>query len=254
MGARDTEAKRLRPTVPMKVPGAKAGGPPEQELTVVEPPLRATPKLPLPSSKGASKAAPPAPPGPSPDRPRPAAAKAKAAGMRPPPLPIGERPGRGDHGATQAIRGPAARALARAAAAPQMPRPFCGLREVDERLALFACAARKDGAQALLDGLAEGPRLRAKAHLARLLESPSAERQGLLARAFGVRPDAAGPLREVWRLAGPALRAEIYALLPPWLRTAFPDYAPPASPDEGAQPPAPGLAAFAERLVREATR
>ena len=272
MGAHDREAKVLRPTVPMKVPGARAGGPAEQELTVVDGRQRVTPKLPLPSPKAKP-----------PEEPKPLAQPPVPSATTPPPLPPRRQSARADDCATQAIRGPAASRKAPDAAASsakskskskskpkskpkspgksqRMPKPFVGAAEVDERLALFVCAARRDHAVSLLEGLAEGPRRRATAHLERLLKAPSAERQGQLARAFGMRADAAGPLREIWSLAGPALRAEIFALLPPWLRSAFPDYTPPAAPTEGAgpevtvEPAPPGLGAFAERLVREATR
>jgi hypothetical protein len=133
----------------------------------------------------------------------------------------------------------------------QPPRPYIGSGEADQRLALFACAANRDRAERLLQGLAATPRARASEHLRALLAAPSSERQGQLLRAFGPRTDAGEALRALWVEAGPDLRREVFALLPPYLKTVFPGYA----PDEGGSGAvAPGLVALAARLVREATR
>ena len=52
--------------------------------------------------------------------------------------------------------------------------------------------------------------------------------------------------------AGPALRMEMFRLLPPYLRTLFPDLD--AATVVHLAPVAPGMAALAQRLVREAIR
>ncbi|MBX5481618.1 MAG: hypothetical protein IRZ16_07230 [Myxococcaceae bacterium] len=123
---------------------------------------------------------------------------------------------------------------------------------MEERVALFAHSLLKDKAGPLLEGFSEAFRERALAYLAELATLPSSERQGRLAFEFGIRPDASRRLREVWAEAGPGLRREMFQLLPPFHRTNFPDYVlEPVPPDE---PVAPGLKAFAARLILEATR
>lgn len=133
---------------------------------------------------------------------------------------------------------------------PASVRLYARSKEEDERLALFAAAADRERAEVLLEGLVESSRDRAVRHLRTVCASPSSERQGLLARAFGVRPDAAEAVRALWEEAGPPLRRELYLRLPPWLRSLFPSYDPGPAPEDAA----PGLGAFAERLLREATR
>lgn len=128
----------------------------------------------------------------------------------------------------------------------ETPRPGA-----EERVALIAHALKKAEAQALLEGFAEPERERALAFLRQLQSQGSAERQGRMSFEFGIRVDASQRLRDVWNQAGPALRRALFAQLPPYHRTVFPDYVPPADQDAAADP---GLEAFAERLIREATR
>lgn len=122
--------------------------------------------------------------------------------------------------------------------------------EEDERLALFAAAADREGAEALLEGLVSGSRERALAHLRSVRAAPSSERQGHLSRAFGVRADAAERVRALWDEAGPELRRELHVRMPHWLRSLFPNFVAGLTPPEVS----PALGAFAERLLREATR
>lgn len=123
---------------------------------------------------------------------------------------------------------------------------------LEERVTLFAHSLSKEKVGALLDGFSSASRDRAQAYLTSLAALPSSERQGRLGAEFGIRHDSSRRLREVWAEAGPALRRELFKLLPPFHRTIFPDYA----FDEAAAPAdlAPALKALAERLIREATR
>lgn len=134
---------------------------------------------------------------------------------------------------------------------PAPPRAPRGL-GFEERVTLFAYALQRDRAKALLDGLGARAQERARTFLLKLESEPSAERQGRMAFEFGIRRDAAQRLRDVWNQAGPALRRETFAQLPPYHRSVFPEYAPPPTADAVSE--APGLKAFAERLIREATR
>lgn len=130
------------------------------------------------------------------------------------------------------------------------PGPRKGL-TAPERIALFAHALVKDRARGMLESLSGEGRERALHYLDVLAQLPSSERQGRLSTEFGIRPEANTRLRELWAAAGPALKVELFKLLPPYHRSLFPDFV----PDEAlVADAAPALKAFAERLVREATR
>ena len=121
-----------------------------------------------------------------------------------------------------------------------------------ERLALFACALARESALDVLEGLCEPDRARAREYARRVAAMDSPTRQAKIAIEFGVRRDAAPRLRALMADAAPVLRVEILRLLPPYHRSLFPDLA--ESLSTPAQPAAPGMLAFAQRLVREATR
>lgn len=133
---------------------------------------------------------------------------------------------------------------------PEVPSRPGNLR-FEERLALFVHSLDRANAAALLQMLHDRHAGRALAYLQRLESMPSAERQGNLAAQFGVRTDAPERLRELWAEAPVLLRADLYRALPPFLRTLFPGFKA-GAPSEG--PEAALRRAFAERLVREATR
>ncbi len=125
--------------------------------------------------------------------------------------------------------------------------------EWEERVAMFAHALHHEGAAELLSGLSRDSAERACVYLEALVKLPSPERQGRLAAEFGISQQASHGLRALWAEAGPALRREIFRQLPPYHRSAFPDYRPEG---QGAEGPAdaPALRDFAARLIREATR
>jgi hypothetical protein len=129
------------------------------------------------------------------------------------------------------------------------PQGGCGR---SERLALFACALCRDTALDMLEGLCEPYRTRARRYAQQVTAWDSPSRQAKVAVEFGLREDAGRRLRAVMQEAAPALRLEMYRLLPPYLKTLFPELvAPSAAPSTVV---APGMAALAQRLVREATR
>ncbi|MFL5321090.1 MAG: hypothetical protein ACJ790_15630, partial [Myxococcaceae bacterium] len=90
------------------------------------------------------------------------------------------------------------------------------------QLAAFTVAMNKQPAP-LLDSLAEELAPAAKAVADRLAKGTSADRQGALARHFGLRVDAHNRLRDVVTEAGPHLRAEICRLAPHWMRSWISD-------------------------------
>jgi len=129
------------------------------------------------------------------------------------------------------------------------PHGRCGR---TDRLALFACALSRESALELLEGLCEPQRTQARRYAQQVAAWDSPTRQAKVAFEFGLREDAAKRLREEMAEAGPSLRFEMFRLLPPYLRTLFPDLA--AAAAAPVPPVPPGLAALAQRLVREATR
>ena len=78
----------------------------------------------------------------------------------------------------------------------------------------------------------------------------SARRQARVAVEFGVRPDAAARLRTLMRQAPEPLRREMFRGLPSYHRSLFPEER--LEPVDAPVPDA--VSAWAERLVREATR
>lgn len=130
---------------------------------------------------------------------------------------------------------------------PPAPRP---LLLPLARFALVALVFGRERAAELLEGLGEREAARAKEHLSHLAGLSSAERQARVAVEFGMRSDPAPQLRALMAEAPEALKREIFRRLPPYHRSLF--------PQRGVEPPeasaTPGLCAFAERLIREATR
>lgn len=124
------------------------------------------------------------------------------------------------------------------------------MQEQWERMALVALVLGRERAEALLDGLGEAGARWAKAHLAGFAELSSARRQARVAVEFGVRPDAAARLKALMEEAPEVLRREIFRRLPPYHRGLFPERQ--LEPPDAALTPA--ACAWAERLIREATR
>lgn len=117
-----------------------------------------------------------------------------------------------------------------------------------ERIALFACAMGRETALEVLDGLAQEGRLRARAQASETMAWDSATRQAQLSVVFGLCSDAESRLRELMEGAAPALRRELYRLLPPYHRSLF------SAPSPSSEPPPQLVTLVAERLVREAIR
>ncbi|WP_232293768.1 hypothetical protein [Stigmatella aurantiaca] len=133
---------------------------------------------------------------------------------------------------------------------PAAPAPLRPVMLPLFRFALVALVLGKERAPALLDGLGVREAVRAKEHLDFLVGLSSAERQARVALEFGGRRDSAEQLRALMQEAPEALRRELFQRLPPYHQSLFPERA--VSPV--AAPVVPGLGAFAERLIREATR
>ncbi|MBI3183615.1 MAG: hypothetical protein HYZ28_15870 [Myxococcales bacterium] len=117
-----------------------------------------------------------------------------------------------------------------------------------EQVALFCAALDREGALELLDGLAEPLRSRARTQAREAMSWDSATRQARLQLAYGERPEAVRQLREAMSMAGPALRQEVFRLLPVHLKSLFPEQA----SNPAGDPACPVLAALARRIVREA--
>lgn len=130
-----------------------------------------------------------------------------------------------------------------------VPQGGCGR---TERLALFACALSRDSALDMLEGLCEPQRTRARRYAQQVVAWDSPSRQAKVAVEFGLREDAGSRLRAVVEEAGPELRLEMFRLLPPYLKTLFPELVTAAVAPAASVPP--GMAALAQRLVREAIR
>ncbi len=125
-------------------------------------------------------------------------------------------------------------------------------RQFEADLALFCLAVGGAPGAALLDGLARHERLRAREVARRLQGLDSSSRQARVARTFGVRDGAPDRLRALFVAAGPALQRQMFRLLPPYLKTTFPNLAGVTTQELEAGCPVRGP--LAERLVREATR
>lgn len=145
-------------------------------------------------------------------------------------------------------------------AAPTPPRQVRAVKAVSvktpptllplARFALVALVFGKERAAELLEGLGEREAERAKEHLAHFAALTSAQRQARVTLEFGVRSDPAEQLRELMAEAPGALRREIFRRLPPYQRSLFPHCR--VEPPDASVTSAMG--AFAERLIREATR
>jgi hypothetical protein len=120
-----------------------------------------------------------------------------------------------------------------------------------ERLALFTHGLAREGASALLSGLERQTADAAAAELEVLGKLDSAERHARIADVFGILQDAGDKLRKTWADSGPTLRREIFRQLPPYHRSELRQ--PPPAPESVRVEAAPGLRAFAARLIREAT-
>ena len=142
-----------------------------------------------------------------------------------------------------------------AAASPTAPRRLDPERDAGrwldlERLALVALVFGRERAPALLEGLLAPEAKRARGLLAGFAALSSARRQARVAVEFGTRPEATARLRALMEEAPEVLREELFRGMPPYHRSLFPgrQVAPPrASVTEA-------VAAWAERLLREATR
>jgi hypothetical protein len=119
------------------------------------------------------------------------------------------------------------------------------------RLSLFAASLSKENALELLSQLAPPWHDIAQSRAKEVLALDSASRQSMLAREFGEREEAGSALEEWIEQAGPTLRRAIFDKLPLYHRTRFPELQ-----DASREAPAPteAVAAFAERLVKEALR
>ncbi len=118
-----------------------------------------------------------------------------------------------------------------------------------ERLALFVSGVDRVNSAELLSGLSGGSLKRATACAVDARSWDSATRQGRMAVAFGVQPDAANRLKDLLFAASPTMRLAIYRRLAPWQRSLFPSLE-----LRSELTVAPAMEELAQRLIREATR
>lgn len=132
--------------------------------------------------------------------------------------------------------------------APQVA-PRAGPKDIDpvERIALFVCALKREGALELLEGFADEQKRRARSFARTVSTWDSSTRQGRLTREFGPRDDAVARVHELVLQAPPGLRRAIVEQLPLELRTSFPHL-------QKNGEASPVMRALAARLVREAMR
>jgi hypothetical protein len=135
---------------------------------------------------------------------------------------------------------------AKVARAPRTPPALLPL----ARFALVALVFGRERASELLEGLGVREAERAREHLAVFSAMSSAQRQARVTVEFGMRSDPADSLRALMAEAPEALRREIFRRLPPYHRSLFRGRR--VEPPDASTTPA--LCAFAERLIREATR
>lgn len=119
----------------------------------------------------------------------------------------------------------------------------------EERLALFVCALHRDRALELLDGLASGPRVRARSFARAVADWDSSTRQARLTRELGLGSDAAERVQALIVEAPAALRVAIVEALPEEWRARYPHLL-----GNATCAPTPLARAIGARLVRETLR
>ena len=123
-------------------------------------------------------------------------------------------------------------------------------RQFVDDLALFTVGFAPERAVELLGGLTAGRRRRALDHAKTIATLDSRGRQGRVVRAFGQQQEASDRVRRLMAEVPQALRRVIYARLPRYHQTLFPDL---GAGDTRAEAGSDVQAAFADRLIREAT-
>ena len=117
-----------------------------------------------------------------------------------------------------------------------------------ERVTLFLTSLDKATSEQWLFGFVEPKRYNAFQFKKHVAHWASATRQARLALEFGLQPDAAVRLQEVYSNASPRLRAAITEVMPIEYRSTLQPL------DEVPPRPSPALRARAKRLVHEALR
>lgn len=123
-------------------------------------------------------------------------------------------------------------------------------RQFVDDLALFTVGFAPERAVELLGGLTAGRRRRALEHAKTIATLDSRSRQGRLVRALGQRQEASDRVRRLMAEVPEGLRRVVYARLPRYHRTLFPDL---GAGDTRSEAGSDIQAAFADRLIREAT-
>jgi hypothetical protein len=119
-----------------------------------------------------------------------------------------------------------------------------------EDLALFTVCFAPEHAIDLLQELSAGRRERALKHAKKAAALASRSRQGRLVRELGQRQEASERVRRLMAEAPEGLQRVLYARLPRYHRTLFPER---DAQDARPEPWADAQVAFAGRLIREAT-
>lgn len=123
-------------------------------------------------------------------------------------------------------------------------------RQFVDDLTLFAVGFAPERAVELLGGLTAGRRRRAIEQAKTIAALDSRSRQGRVVRALGQRQEASDRVRRLMAEVPEALQRVVYARLPRYHRTLFPDL---GVEDTRSEAGSNAQVAFADRLIREAT-